>query len=322
MSVAMPLRMPRDLRPGVVEESAAEKEVRCRAEHRMGAGLRQRGDLAVLQVDRVTQKGFRADQPVALIDVEVVACLRIEFGGIGDLGVVLGKVGLDETVGMLGRQSAGDLQLFGAGGDGETRRDRVVGAADSVPFSDQLLAVVIRRSRRVEHRVRRVAVHHRLAADHAHVPAGGLLEERLCGTPVARTESDGGGGAVRDEQVAEPARHGARMLRVGISRLGGKGVAVEPIEKLAPPTGHDLDLREVYVRVDETRHQKHRTVIDHPRVARERSDLGPVARRLDHPVRQQQRAIFDVAVGLMVVRAGRFAMKSQRSSAQQGLGHG
>ncbi len=321
MSVATPLRTPRARSP------ASSKSPLPRKRFEVGQKTGCAPVSARAPISRSSRwiawpkKGLRTDQPVSLIDVEIVARLGIEFGGVGDLVAVLREMGLDVALRMLGGERAGHLQLLGTGRDGEARRDRVSRPADPVPFPDELPAVVIGRPRRVQNGLGRVAVHHRLAADHTHVPARGLLEEGLGGALVARAERDGGGGAVVEEPVAEPSRHRPRVLGVREFRLGREGVAVQPVEKLAPPARHDLDLREVDVGVDEARHEKHRPVIGHRRVAGETGNLGPVARRPDHPVRDQQRAVLEIVAGFPLRPGARLGPEREEPSPQDRIGH-
>ena len=123
----------------LVVEAAAEEEVGGRAEDGDRAGRGHRGGLAVGEVDRVAEEALRAEQAVALVDVEVVARLGVEREGEVDLVAVLREVGLHVQVGVLGDQRLGHRHLLRGRGDREARRDGVEGAALAVPAGDQPL---------------------------------------------------------------------------------------------------------------------------------------------------------------------------------------
>jgi hypothetical protein len=70
------------------------------------ADLRQAVDLARLKVDGVAVEAVRAQKPVRLVGVEVVAGLRVERPDPGDLVGLFGDMGLHQAVGMLGPERA------------------------------------------------------------------------------------------------------------------------------------------------------------------------------------------------------------------------
>ena len=72
------------------------------------------------------RRGSRAEEAVGLVDVEVVAGLRVEREGVVDLVAVLGEVGLDVQVGVLGDEGLGHRHLLGRRGDREAGGDGVV----------------------------------------------------------------------------------------------------------------------------------------------------------------------------------------------------
>ena len=96
----------------IIEKTAAEEEVRRRAEHRPGAGFGQRINLALFQVDRVAEQHLVRQEAVALVDIEIVAGFRVKLQRVGDLVLIFGQMGLDEAVRMFGNQRAGHLHLF------------------------------------------------------------------------------------------------------------------------------------------------------------------------------------------------------------------
>ena len=250
----------------------------------------------------MAEEAARPEQAVALVDVEIVARLGVERGGEGDLVAVLREVGLHIGVRVLGRQRLRHLHLRRRRGDGEARRHRDMRPALPVPGGDHRLGVVVARLRRVGDAVRRVAVHHHLAADHAHVAPRRLREEGLRRGAVHRAVGDGGGGAVAEELVEEAPGDAGGVLGVGELRLGGEGVGVQPVEQLRAPGADHLHLRHVDVGVDEARHQKMRAVVVHrragPRLGR---DLGRRTHRGDQPVADEDGAVRVVGVGGVVV---------------------
>ena len=110
---------------------------------------------------------------MAVIDIEIVARLRIEFARQRDLGVVLAQMRLDVAIGEFPRQRAGRLELLGRGGDREARRDGVVETALAMPAGDQGLALVVAALRRIGEGGRRVAVQRRGIARGALRESGG-----------------------------------------------------------------------------------------------------------------------------------------------------
>ena len=122
--------------------------------------------LALGQVNAVAEERARAEQPGAVVDVEIVAGSGKPRRHGRDLGVVLGEMGLQPAVGMLGQERSGCLELGLARGHGEARRDGVAEPALAVPARDQRLAVVVAALRRVAQALGPV-VHHDLAGERA-----------------------------------------------------------------------------------------------------------------------------------------------------------
>ena len=132
----------------------------------------------------------RPEQAVAVVDVGVVcrpaeepaAPSRSRRGSPPD--------GSACSVGMLAHQRAGGLELRLGRGEGEARRDRVELAAAAVPAREQRLAVARSRVSGVSSSAGgRVAVHHHLAGDHAHVARARPRRRRprpTAGAPCSR----------------------------------------------------------------------------------------------------------------------------------------
>ena len=261
-------------------------------------------------------------QPVVLVDVGIVARPRIELLREGDLGVVLREMRLHVAVRMLGEQRAGHLHLLRRRGDGEARRDGVERTALAVPGDDQRLGVVVAGLRRVAKPLRRIAVHHHLAADDQHVALGCLREEGFGQFLVHRAIGSDRGRALPHHLVEEQPRDAAAMLRVEELGLLRKRVGVQPVEQLGAVGGDDLHLREMHMRVDEARQDEVRPVVDGRDIgAGLPRHIGIAADRGDLAVTDEHRAILLVAIGGAVAGAVGPAQERQRPAAEKQIGH-
>ena len=97
---------------GQIEQTATQESIGGRAESDSSAGFRQSCAVAVINVNTVRQYAALAEQAKVVIHVEVAGALREQFLDPGDLGVVLGPVGLHQNVGVLGDQLACVGQLL------------------------------------------------------------------------------------------------------------------------------------------------------------------------------------------------------------------
>lgn len=95
-----------------------------------------------------------------------------------------------------------------------------------MPALDQLARIALAGGRRVAQILRAVAIHEDLAGDHAQVPGGRCLEERLDGAAMHGAEHHGGGRAIAQQLIQEELRNTARMRAVRKHGLGRKRVAL------------------------------------------------------------------------------------------------
>ena len=196
------------------------------------AALVAAAKLVFRQMHAMRQHGAPADQPMMIVDVEIVLPLGKQLGRPFDLAAVLRDVGLHQHVRMLAPQRARRIELRRRAGAGKARRDGIEGAPAAVPARDQRLGVVVALLRGVAQLVRRVAVHQHLAGDDPHAAALGLGEQRIDRLRIDRAEHQRRGRAVAQELVAEHLRHRGRVRRILERHLGRKSVAVEPVEQL------------------------------------------------------------------------------------------
>ena len=262
------------------------------------AGFAQAGAFAVGQVDRVAEERARADQPVRLVDVEIVARLRIERADPGDFLELFAQMRLHQAIGVFGPESAHRVELFGGRGRGKARRDRIGQPVAPVPAPDQRAAVVIGRLRRVAQRVGGVAVHRRLARRDAHAARLGGGEQRVDAGGVDRAKAAQAGRAMGQHEVEAGVGDGLGMGRVAKARFLGEGVAVEPVDQPLAPGGDDRGLRVMHMRVDEPGRDQAAAVIVHARLGVGGAQGRAVAHRQDAPVFDQHAAMGVVARGL------------------------
>src|SRR5258708_36881784 len=95
------------------------------------------------QMDAMGQHGAPPDQPVMIIDVEVVLPLGEQPGGPLDLASVLRNMCVHQHILVLAPECAGGIELPRRRGAGKARRDRIEGARVAVPARDQRLRFVI-----------------------------------------------------------------------------------------------------------------------------------------------------------------------------------
>ncbi|ENT02637.1 hypothetical protein B989_00639 [Brucella sp. 56/94] len=125
-----------------------------------------------------------------------------------------------------------------------------------------------------------------------------------------------------DQLVKKVFRDEFGVLFVGKFLLGHKCIGVEPFQKIGSIGSHDLRLRIMDMRVDEARHNEVRAVIGEFHIrARFTADLGIVAKAQDTAVFDQNRTVFDIAIGMAVIEALRLVTKSQHTAADEKLCH-
>jgi len=106
-----------------------------------------------------------------------------------------------------------------------------------------------------------VHVHQALAGHQPHVARQRGLEQRLHGLRVHGAIDAGAGGALSRQLVEEEGGRLGAAHRVGITRLGREGVALQPVEQPRRRRGDYIDLRQVEVGVDEARRDQRTAVI-------------------------------------------------------------
>ena len=227
-------------------------------------------------------------------------------------------MGLQVAVRKLAQQRAGHLQLLRRGGDGKARGDDVERAAPPVPFFQKRPAVVIGALGRVAQGGGGVAVHHGLAAQHAHAAPLRLLEIGLDGIGVAGAIGHRRGGAVGDQRVIEGAGDARTMGLVRKALFGRERVVVQPVQQLVRPGGDHLRLREMQMRVDEARQDQVRAVVGDGRPLRRLcGHSGEITRSGDQPVLDQEPAILMHRQRPLIARARGTAQKRNGAAAQQ-----
>ncbi|MNT48748.1 hypothetical protein D3C72_1855450 [compost metagenome] len=103
-----------------------------------GAAVGQAPAVVLVQVDGVAVHRARAQQAVAVVDVQVAACIREQLRHPFDLVAVLGDVGLDKGVRVGARQFAAGGQLRFGRGWREARGDGVAQAPLVMPARHQV----------------------------------------------------------------------------------------------------------------------------------------------------------------------------------------
>ncbi len=233
--------------------------------------------LARREVDGVAEEAARPQQAEALVDAEIVGRLGEEPRHPGDLLELLGEMRLHQAGRRLGPERAERLELLGAGGRREARRDGVARAPAPVPARDQRLGAVMRALRRVAQRVGDVAVHAGQPGGDAHPARLGRGEEGVHACDMRGAEARHAGGAVKGQQVEMGRGHVGGVGRVAEARLRGEGVALQPLDQPLAPGRDDRGLRVVGMGVDEARRDQRVAMRRHRRLGVGRADglLGP-----------------------------------------------
>ena len=166
-------------------------------------------------------------------------------------------------------------------GDGKARRHRVTLPAGAVPAADQIAAVGDGGGGRRQQSRRPVAVHHRVAGDHADVASVRGRKQRFGRGRMRRAIGASGGGAVARQFVEEKFGVARGVRRIGEFLLLDEGVFLQPFEQLRAVGGDHLGLRIMDMRIDEARHDQRVGVMLDRHVRRQaRRELRPPARPL------------------------------------------
>ncbi len=151
-------------------------------------------------------------QSIVFIDTGIVFRLRIERHCEVDFRMVFAQMRLHMQVRVLTHQRAGRFKLFRRGGDRKAGGDGIQATALAMPTPDQFLRVVIGCLRRVCQRFGRVAIHHHLAGDDAHVPLAGCGEQCVGTLGMHGAIGGHGGRALAQKFVQEEACDARRMV--------------------------------------------------------------------------------------------------------------
>ncbi len=174
----------------------------------------------------------------------------------------------------------------------------------AVPVRYHLAGLIIAHLGRVEQALRGIAVHHHLAADHAHIAPQRLGKEGVGRGLVHRAIGDRRRRAVADQLVIEMRGDPFSMRTFDETAFLGKGVGVQPLEQVGRIGGDHLHLRKMQVHVDEAGHDQMRAVVDLDHVlACFCLDVGIGADCRDQPILDQQAAILLVEIALAVGKA-------------------
>ena len=231
---------------------------------------------------------------------------------------------VDMDIGVLGGQAAGTGELLVGRGRREARRDRVVQPPPAVPALDQRPAVALAARRGVAHRRGTVPVHQRLAGDQPQVQllCGG--EYRLHRGGVDAAQHLRSRRAVGEQFGDEEIRHRAGVVCIVEAALGGKGVALQPVQQMAAAGRDHVGLRHVDVGVDEAGHYQ-RVPVFGQRASRRQLPQQVLGRAegSDAAVVDHQHAVVVVFIGLGVaVNAGVGEKVQHRAAVRAELAHG
>ena len=155
--------------------------------------------------------------------------------------------------GWSGQQLAGDSKLRLARRDGKTHRERVAQAVDLVPRRDELRALPRARFGALSHGRGRVAVHHGRPRHQTEAAPLRHPKEAVGRLPVHRGKDQSAGGAVAYEFVEKALRRCCSMVLGRVPRFLGEGEAIEPFEQVVRGRRQHTVLREVNVRIDQSR---------------------------------------------------------------------
>ena len=209
--------------------------------------------LAFREVDAVGEDGSFAHEAEARIDVGVVLRPRKQPLHQLDLRGALREMRVEHAAGMVRQQLAGKPKLLFARRDGETHRKRIAQAVHLVPLGDEVGALLGARFGALGHGIGRVGVHHGRTRHQTEAAPLRRPKETVGRLPMHRGEDQGARGAVAHQLVEKAlgGRHG--MALVGVSRLFGEGEAIEPFEQVVRGRRQHAVLREVNVRIDQSR---------------------------------------------------------------------
>ena len=302
--------------PLVVEQAAADEQIRCRAEHRDRPGVAQQRDLGVLEMNAVSHQRARAEEAEAVIDRGVAGVVGEQPLDRGDLVEVLVEVGLHQD-GRKFLQQRAELGELGFGRrDGKARGDGVALPAVAVPALDEIAAVGDRGRRRRQQARRTVAVHDRVAGDHALIALVGRGEQGFGRGRMRAAIRDRRGGAVAGELVEKERGVARRMGWIGEFLLLDESVLLQPLQELRAVGGDHLGLRKMNVRVDEARHdQRVGVAVDGDAGRKLRQQRRGIADRFDPAVTHDDETVVDVAVAVGVAGAARRAREGQQPAA-------
>jgi hypothetical protein len=189
-------------------------------------------------------------------------------------------------------------------------------AKRGVMADDQRLRLVIAALRRIREGRRRVSVHHHLAAEHAHAAALGLREIGVDRDGMDRAEGERRRRPIAGKLVEEEYRLLGRVGWIGEALLLDKSIFLEPFEQLRPIGSDDLCLREMDVRIDESRQDERIGVVIDWRAGRQgREQRGRLADRCDAAVPHHHEAVDEIAIARLVPRPLRRRKKGEHAAA-------
>ncbi|RMU55545.1 hypothetical protein ALP26_05387 [Pseudomonas savastanoi pv. glycinea] len=280
-----------------VEQAAAQKQVGGRAEGNRRTGLRQSCALFVAQVHAMGEHRALAEQVEVIVYIQVMLALGEQRLDPLDLLKVFADVGLHVQAGMLSKQLPSQAQLLRAAGRRESRGHCVAQTPFTMPALDQRLAVGIPGFWRINQIIRRIAVHHHLAGDHAQIECLSRIEKRLDRFFMHAAEHQRCGRTVAQQFLDEDVGHLRRMLGVGELAFAGEGVGVEPVEQLFAVGTDHAGLWQVDMGVDEARCDQCVRVFDQLDIAVEAIEqIVSIAHGNDFAVFDQQQAIGKILI--------------------------
>ena len=230
---------------------------------------------AIGEMNAMPEQAALAQQPVMVIDIGVVSRIRKQRLHQCDFADALRKMRLHQGTGQRLQKLRRQSQFPVARCHDEARRHRIAQAVLAVPLSVQFLAVTRARLGIIEHRCRRIAVHHRLAGDKTHAALVRGREQRLGTGAMHRAEGQCRRGPVLDQPIEEDFGRRRGIGRIDILALLRKRETIEPVEQVLSRRGEHPVLRKMDMRVDEARqHQAVAIIIDGSRrkAARQKRD--------------------------------------------------
>src|SRR5215472_2173877 len=264
-------------------------------------------------MNAMAEQRARAEQAKAIINGGVARIVRKKLLDGGDLVEIFGEMRLHQHCWKLGQECAKFCELLVGRGDGKAWRHRIALPALAVPALDQVAAVGNGGAGGRQQRRRAVAVHRRIAGDHAGIPFVRGRKQSLRGAAVRAAISDRRGGAVACHFVEEEFGIARGMRRIGEFLLLDEGVFLQPFEQLRAVGCDHLGLRIMDVRVDEARHdQEIGKMLDRKSGRKLRRQLRCRPRRFYLPVFSEDNAIHDIAIALRIAGAARRAQERQQ----------